>query len=57
VSATDASVTVQKVKTFVFALPKSELLGAAYQYQLHAFEQLNDLTECNGWRKGTGGRS
>jgi tetratricopeptide (TPR) repeat protein len=43
VSATDASVTVQKVKTFVSAYPKSELLGAVYQYQLHAFEQLNDF--------------
>src|SRR5882724_9554094 len=43
VSATDASVIVQKVKTFVSTFPKSELLGAAYQYQLQAFEQLNDF--------------
>jgi len=43
VSATDASVVVQKVKTFVSTFPKSELLGAAYQYQLQAFEQLNDF--------------
>jgi tetratricopeptide (TPR) repeat protein len=43
VSAADAGVVVQKVKIFVSAFPKSELLGAAYQYQLQAFEQLNDF--------------
>ena len=43
VSATGPTVAVQKVKTFVAAFPKSELLGAAYQYQLQAFEQLNDF--------------
>jgi tetratricopeptide (TPR) repeat protein len=43
VSATDARVVVEKVKSFTFAFPKSELLGAAYQYQLQAFEQLNDF--------------
>jgi tetratricopeptide (TPR) repeat protein len=43
VSATDPHVVVQEVKAFVSAFPKSELLGAAYQYQLQAFEQLNDF--------------
>ncbi len=43
VSASDAGVTVQKVKAFISAFPKSELLGAVYQYQLHACEQLNDF--------------
>jgi tetratricopeptide (TPR) repeat protein len=43
VGAADAGVVVQKVKIFVSAFPKSELLGAAYQYQLQAFEQLNDF--------------
>lgn len=43
VSATDARVVVEKVKTFTSAFPKSELLGAAYQYQLKAFERLNDF--------------
>ena len=43
VSATGPTVAVQKVKIFVAAFPKSELLGAAYQYQLQAFEQLNDF--------------
>jgi tetratricopeptide (TPR) repeat protein len=43
VSATDARVVVEKVKAFTSAFPKSELLGAAYQYQLQAFEQLNDF--------------
>jgi tetratricopeptide (TPR) repeat protein len=42
-SATDPNVAVQKVKIFVSAFPKSELLGSAYQYQLQAFEQLNDF--------------
>jgi tetratricopeptide (TPR) repeat protein len=43
VSAIDPGVVVQKVKIFVSAFPKSELLGAAYQYQLQAFERLNDF--------------
>jgi tetratricopeptide (TPR) repeat protein len=43
VSATDARVVVEKVKTFTSSFPKSELLGAAYQYQLQAFERLNDF--------------
>jgi tetratricopeptide (TPR) repeat protein len=43
VSATDPRVILQKVTVFVGAFPKSELLGAAYQYQLQAFEQLNDF--------------
>lgn len=43
VGANDAHVILQEVKTFASAFPKSELLGAAYQYQLHALEQLNDF--------------
>jgi tetratricopeptide (TPR) repeat protein len=43
VGATDDRMVVQKVKSFVSEFPKSELLGAAYQYQLQAFEQLNDF--------------
>jgi tetratricopeptide (TPR) repeat protein len=43
VSANDPHVIVQKVMAFASAFPKSELLGAAYQYQLQAFEQLNDF--------------
>jgi tetratricopeptide (TPR) repeat protein len=43
VGATDARMIAQKVKTFASEFPKSELLGAAYQYQLQAFEQLNDF--------------
>ncbi len=43
VGATDARVIVQKVKAFAAEFPKSELLGAAYQYQLQAFEGLNDF--------------
>ena len=43
VSATDPRVLVQKVRVFVSAFPKSELLGAAYQYQLQAFKRLNDF--------------
>jgi tetratricopeptide (TPR) repeat protein len=43
VSANDAHVVLQEVKAFVSAFPKSELLGAAYQFQLHAFEQLDDF--------------
>src|SRR5258708_4420388 len=43
VSDADARVVVEKVKAFSSAFPKSELLGAAYQYQLQAFERLNDF--------------
>jgi tetratricopeptide (TPR) repeat protein len=43
VSATDPRMVVQKVKAFVSAFPQSELLGAAYQYQLQACERLNDF--------------
>jgi tetratricopeptide (TPR) repeat protein len=43
VSATDDRVIVDRVKAFVSEFPKSELLGAAYQYQLQAFERLNDF--------------
>jgi tetratricopeptide (TPR) repeat protein len=43
VAATDAQVVVQKVRSFASEFSKSELLGAAYQYQLHAFERLNDF--------------
>src|ERR1700682_4782 len=43
VGATDNRVVVQKVRIFASEFPKSELLGAAYQYQLRAFEQLNDF--------------
>jgi tetratricopeptide (TPR) repeat protein len=43
VSANDAHVILQEVKAFALAFPKSELLGAAYQFQLHAFEQLDDF--------------
>jgi tetratricopeptide (TPR) repeat protein len=43
VSANDPHVELQQVKAFASAFPKSELLGAAYQFQLHAFEQLNDF--------------
>jgi tetratricopeptide (TPR) repeat protein len=43
VSATDARVVVEKVKAFSSAFPKSELLGAAFQSQLQAFERLDDF--------------
>jgi tetratricopeptide (TPR) repeat protein len=43
VGATDARVIVQKVGIFASEFPKSELLGAAYQYQLQAFAGLNDF--------------
>jgi tetratricopeptide (TPR) repeat protein len=43
VSANDAHAVLQAVKTFASVFPKSELLGAAYQFQLHAFEQLDDF--------------
>jgi tetratricopeptide (TPR) repeat protein len=43
VSATDALTVVQKVNSFISKFPKSELLGAAYQDQLQAFERLNDF--------------
>jgi tetratricopeptide (TPR) repeat protein len=43
VGETDARMGVQKVKTFAAEFPKSELLGAAYQYELQAFERLNDF--------------
>lgn len=43
VSATDPRIIVQKVTVFLSAFPKSELVGAAYQYQVQAFEQLNDF--------------
>jgi tetratricopeptide (TPR) repeat protein len=43
VGATDARAIVQRVKVFVSEFPKSELSGAAYQYQLQAFERLNDF--------------
>jgi tetratricopeptide (TPR) repeat protein len=43
VSASDAHTVVGKVRAFVAAFPKSELLGAAYQYQLQAYERLNDF--------------
>jgi tetratricopeptide (TPR) repeat protein len=43
VSATDDRVLLQKAKAFIAGFPASELLGAAYQYQLPAFERLNDF--------------
>jgi tetratricopeptide (TPR) repeat protein len=43
VSATDPRTVVQDANLLVTEFPKSELLGAGYQYQLQAFEQLNDF--------------
>jgi tetratricopeptide (TPR) repeat protein len=43
VSATDPRTVVQDANHFASEYPKSELLGAVYQYQLQGFEQLNDF--------------
>jgi tetratricopeptide (TPR) repeat protein len=43
-SAADAHVVVEKARDFLSAFPESELRGAAYQYQVEAFQQLNDFT-------------
>jgi tetratricopeptide (TPR) repeat protein len=43
VGATDSRVIVQEVRIFASEFPKSELLGAAYQYQLQAFARLDDF--------------
>ncbi len=43
VSATNPQDVVVRVKAFASEFPQSELLSGAYQYQLQAFEKLNDL--------------
>ena len=34
---------IKAVDSFAFQFPKSELLGVAYQYQMHAYERLGDF--------------
>ena len=34
---------IQDVDSFIVRFPKSELLGIAYQYQMHAYERLGDF--------------
>jgi tetratricopeptide (TPR) repeat protein len=48
VKATEPHDVAQKVDAFALAYPKSELLGLAYQNQVHAFEQLNDFDQMLG---------
>jgi len=43
ITAPAAHEVVNKVDLFASRFPKSELLGIAYQYQMRAFEQLNDF--------------
>ena len=43
VTATNSREVLQKVQAFISEFPTSELLGAAFQYQLQAFERLNDF--------------
>jgi tetratricopeptide (TPR) repeat protein len=43
VTATDAAQVIDKTNAFVSQYPKSELLGAAYQYQMHAYQLSNDF--------------
>lgn len=43
VVATEPRIVTVAVRNFVSAFPKSELLTAAYQYQVQACEQLNDF--------------
>lgn len=43
VSATDSRTVLKDAKLFASEFPQSELLGAVYQYQLHAFERLDDF--------------
>lgn len=43
VTAPGAPQTVGKVEAFVSQFPTSELLGAAYKYEMHAFQVLNNF--------------
>ncbi len=43
ITATEAQDIVKEVDVFASRYPKSELLGAAYQYQLQAFQDLGDF--------------
>jgi tetratricopeptide (TPR) repeat protein len=43
VSSSDAPQVIAKVDAFAAQFPQSELLGAAYRYQMHAWEKLNDF--------------
>jgi tetratricopeptide (TPR) repeat protein len=42
-TATNPATTVQRVEEFASKYPKSELLGFAFQYQMLAYQGLNDL--------------
>jgi tetratricopeptide (TPR) repeat protein len=43
VTAPDAPQVIDKANAFISQFPKSELLGAAYQYQMHAYQLLNNF--------------
>jgi tetratricopeptide (TPR) repeat protein len=43
IAATNPATTVQRVEEFSSKYPKSELLGFAFQYQMLAYQGLNDL--------------
>jgi tetratricopeptide (TPR) repeat protein len=43
VTAPSPQAIVDTVKIFVAQFPNSELLGAAYQYEMHAFQRLNNF--------------
>jgi tetratricopeptide (TPR) repeat protein len=44
VTASDPQQIIDTVNAFVSQFPQSELLPAAYRYQMHAFEHLNDFS-------------
>lgn len=43
IAATNPATTLQKVEEFTVNYPQSELLGFAFQYQMSAYQRLNDL--------------
>jgi tetratricopeptide (TPR) repeat protein len=43
ITETDPQKTVKKVESFTAQYPKSELVGIAYEYQMHAYVQMNDF--------------
>ena len=43
VTESDPSKTVREVEEFAARYPKSDLLGTAYQYEMFAYQQLNDF--------------
>ncbi len=43
VTAPEAHSIVEKAESFISQFPQSELLSAAYQYEMRAFEQLNNF--------------